>query len=214
MPTTISSRVGGGSAVANSEERIVQEARERQRQQGIGYAKANSPKSPFRGLTGNQQPEISVLSWLKNRNKCNQFVGDVLTKAGLGMPTFRMPDGTKHFMHAEALPNQRNYFERRNHPHEIVPGDLMVIDTPGVGENTAHVEIVTEFRDAGTQGVESMRLSTIGAIVEGVVERDRSQLLRGAAWENGDGDGGFFRKGSIKTFFLRPLAVLKNSSGL
>ena len=166
------------------------------------------------GLTGNTYPEHSRLGWLKNRNKCNQFVGDVLTLAGFAMPTFRMRDGSKHFMHAEALLDQPKFFKQVG--RDVAPGDLLVIDRPGRGENSAHVEIVTR---AGVAPDGALQLSTIAALATGVSERDRSSWLHGAKWiELGRAilprgphkrraeAVGYFQRGTVKAFFLRPFA--------
>ncbi len=174
-------------------------ARERKETHGTEYAKPNAPRSPMPELTSNKHPNRSILTWLRNRNKCNQFVGDVLTLAGLAMPTFRMRDGSKHFVNAEALPAQTDYFERRIRAADIAPGDLLVVDSPGRGENTAHVEIVSSV-----QVKEPVQLSTIGAIPTGVAETDRSTLLRDGSWS----DRGFLRRGATKSFFLRPRLAL------
>ena len=173
-------------------------ARERGRHMGPSYAKANAPTSPLPELTGNDRPGHSPLSWLKNRNKCNQFVGDVLTLAGFAMPTFRMRDGSKHFMHAEALLDQTRYFKRVG--REAAPGDLLIIDRPGRGENSAHVEIVTSVQ--ASQGTPT-QLSTIAALEAGVTERERTSWFRGAKWIEA---GGYFQLGAVKAFFLRPFA--------
>lgn len=177
-------------------EHTVAIARDRGRRLGAGYAKSAAPTSPMPELTGNSHPGRSLLGWLKNRNKCNQFVGDVLTLAGYAMPTFRMRDGSKHFMHAEALINQPHYFERVG--REVAPGDLLVIDRPGRGENSAHVEIVTgAHRSTDTP----TSLTTIGALNMGVTEQDRAPMLKGARWNK---KGGYFERGTLKAFFLRP----------
>ena len=207
-----------GSQHSSWGETIVSTARDRGRLQGASYARASAPTSPMVGLTDNVQPEHSRLGWLKHRNKCNQFVGDVLTLAGFAMPTFRMRDGSKHFMHAEALLDQPKFFKRVG--RDVTPGDLLVIDRPGRGENSAHVEIVTRA-EVAPDG--ALQLSTIAALADGVSERERSSWLRSARWipsggipsggipsggtnKRGDEAFGYFQRGAVKAFFLRPFA--------
>jgi len=99
------------------------------------------------------------------------------------MPTFTMPDGSRHYMHAAALPGQSDYFTPIRRRSEIAPGDLVVMRGPGRGENSAHVEVVVT--KVGVDG----RFMTIGAHPDGIEERTR--LLGNAAiveggWARGD----------------------------
>lgn len=161
-----------------------------------GYAYDNAPTSPYRNLSGNRNPGVSRPSWLKNNNKCNQFVGDALTQAGMRMPTFRMADGTEHYVNAERLPNYRNHFDRITDPNDIRPGDVFVNDYPGEGLSTAHTEVVSSFDPAtGT-------LRSIGAHGDGAYESDQSHLLDGATLNR---EGGYWEQPNGNRFYiLRP----------
>lgn len=173
--------------------RIVASARNIARTQGHRYARASYPVSPEPRITGNSVPGETPLRWLKGHNKCNQFVGDALFEAGFRMPLFRMPDGSSHFMHAAALPNQREFFALVTRNAEIEAGDLLVIRQPGTGGNSGHVEIITEVEHrTGT-------LKTLGAHPRGVEERRRVLSERAPvslAWS----------KGNDRWFVLRPHA--------
>ncbi|MFM1848580.1 MAG: hypothetical protein RL417_2054, partial [Pseudomonadota bacterium] len=125
----------GGAAIVSSAQAI---ARER----GTEYSRASSPASPEPRLTGNRVPGETRLRWLQGHNKCNQFVGDTLFAAGFKMPLFEMGDGSHHYMHAAALPGQRDFFAPQRRIAEVESGDLLVIRHPGRGENSGHVEII------------------------------------------------------------------------
>ena len=139
------------------------------REQGADFAFSAAPRSAFRELSGNQIPDLSRLEWLRNRYKCTQFVGEALIRAGFKMPTFRMNDGSVHFMNAELLPHQSQYFARITDLNAIQPGDLMIVDYAGRGENSAHAEIVL--------CAANQRLQTVGAHRDGAKIKDNSHLL-------------------------------------
>ena len=160
---------------------------------GSNYRYAGTPTSPHPELSGNLVPGKSRLRWLANRYKCNQFVGDALTDAGMEMPTFRMKDGSKHYMNAERLPAQTRHFSRIDHPAQLRKGDLLVVDYPKRGSNTAHVEIVTAVHDG--------QLVTVGAHRDGTYETDQSGLFQGATY---DPDTHCWKKGSDQIYLLRP----------
>lgn len=108
------------------------------------------------------------------------------------MPTFTMADGTEHYMNAENLPFQFDYFDRVISTDEIKKGDVIVVDYPGSGDSTAHTEIVS-----GTNP-----LRTTGAHYSCAYQRDWSTLLDGTSpnaaercWEKPDGN---------KIYVLRP----------
>ena len=138
---------------------------------GISYAKANVPTSPFPELSGNRVPEQSPIRWLRGVNKCNQLVGDVLTLEGFAMPTYTMKDGSKHYRMAEDFPKQPTFFDRLKSLDSLQEGDVLVIDYPGRGESTAHVEIVTGF------DLRSGVLMLTGARKDGARERDASNMI-------------------------------------
>lgn len=170
------------------------------------YAKASVPTSPYPNLSGNSSPGNTPLKWLKNLNKCNQFVGDVLTYAGFAMPTWRMHDGSEHYMHAEALPSRSEFFERVDLA-SAKPGDLVVLDWESKGENGAHVEIISAI------DIEKRELITIGAQAKGAKERNSSYILQNLqrlprlqGWRNVHNSKPF------DLFILRPIQKLKQSA--
>ena len=135
---------------------------ERIRLFGRQYAYDVAPRSPHPLLSGNRNPGVSRLNWLKQKNKCNQFVGDVLTDAGFKMPTYTMPNGSKHYVNAEALlkyPRELKVLSVRQAPR---PGDILLIDyLDKKGENGAHVEIVIDVKNT------SLQLHTAGSASSG-----------------------------------------------
>lgn len=162
---------------------------------GPGYAFDSAPTSPYKNLSGNRTPGVSRPSWLKDNNKCNQFVGDALTQAGMKMPTFRMQDGSEHYVNAERLPNYKNHFDRVTDANDIRPGDVFVNDYPATGESTAHTEVITSYDP--TNG----KLMTAGAHGDGAYEMDSSHLLNGATF---NAEGGHWEKNGNKFYVLRP----------
>jgi len=163
----------------------------------LGYAYDNAPTSPLKELSGNKKPGTTRPRWLKNNNKCNQFVGDALTQAGLEMPTFTMTDGSKHYVNAERLPNYKKHFDRITDPKQLKPGDVVVKDYPAVGESTAHTEVVTGSKPAdGT-------IKTTGAHGDGAYEKDWSDLLDGAKYD--PAKEGWKTPGGDMVYLLRPI---------
>jgi len=141
------------------------------------YAVDGAPTSPHPALSHNRRPDETRLEWLRGRNKCNQFVGDALAEAGWAMPTYRMPAGGQHYVTAEALPQQRRYFDRIAAAEQLRPGDVIVVDYPGRGANTAHAEIVTGHDPRrGT-------LQAAGAHADGAYQRDWSDLFDGTTYD-------------------------------
>ena len=175
---------------------IAATARELAQRQGFRYAKSQAPVSPFPELTGNRLPGVTAITWLRGRNKCNQFVGDVLYASGYGMPTFTMADGSKHFMNAEALPAQTAFFKPIGGFSNARPGDLVVFDRLNRrGENGAHVELITAI-DPLTR-----RLRLTGARPEGASEKDFSNLFASAAQ-----NPSAYQTSSERIIILRPVA--------
>ena len=174
---------------------VISAARRRAAREGDGYAWGNAPVSPLSGLTGNTLPGVSRPPWLRAQNKCNQFVGDVLHDAGFEMPTFRMPDRSLHYMHAEVLPRQRRFFESISALSAARAGDLLILDdTRRRGESTAHVEII--------ETLSPTQLVTMGAHRAGVRSTDRSALLpRLRLPPSGNG----WSSGSSRIYILRPI---------
>lgn len=177
---------------------VVDEARRLARLEGRTYALNAAPVSNDARLSGNRAPGVTTLEWLRGRNKCNQFVGEVLTRSGLAMPTWTMADGSLHFRHAEALPDASSHFVRRTRLADVRPGDLIVVDASATrGEDGAHVEIVSAIDSAGRM------LMTVGARADGARERDSSGWLKGLAPVSG---GGAFRGSGATYYFLRPVS--------
>ncbi len=132
-----------GELIAAAAERLV-------RERGWMYAKAAAPVSALASLSGNVRPGVTSISWLAGRNKCNQFAGDALTEAGFAMPTLVMPDGSRHYQAAEALPKEIRYFAPVCGFSQVRPGDLMVLDYGAAqGESGAHVEVVVALEAGG-----------------------------------------------------------------
>ncbi|MBM4279947.1 MAG: hypothetical protein FJ137_04085 [Deltaproteobacteria bacterium] len=161
----------------STSERIAKGAADRVAADGPNYAWDKAPTSPYRNLTSNRVPGESRPSWLKNNNKCNQFVGDALTAAGVKMPTFKMQDGSEHYMNAEKLPAQSKFFDRITDPQQIRPGDVFVLDYPGQGESTAHTEVITGFDKA------TGNMKTTGAHSDGAYEMDRGAWLKSFTYD-------------------------------
>jgi hypothetical protein len=141
-----------GPAKGRFADKIVSAALDRAARHGPSYGKPNVPVSPNPLLTGNRQPGVTKLGWLQDHWKCNQFVGDALTQAGVQAPLYKMPDGSYHYAPAEKWPSFTNLFDRVTDPSKMQVGDLVVRDYPGSGDATAHIEIVTSvspFRSTG-----------------------------------------------------------------
>lgn len=168
---------------------IARAATDRARNDRAGYAYTNAPTSPYPNLSGNRVPGQTRPSWLENNNKCNQFVGDALTQAGMRMPTYRMSNGTEHYVNAEKLPTFTKHFDRVTDPAQIRPGDVFVLDYPRTGESTAHTEVITGYDRATGE------MKTTGAHSDGAYEMNRGSWLNGFSydarnkrWEDGSGN--------------------------
>lgn len=181
-------------------EAIAKAATARAKADPEGYAYDNAPTSPLKDLSGNKKPGETRPRWLKNNNKCNQFVGDALTQAGMEMPTFTMKDGTKHYVNAERLPNYNKHFDLITDPKELKPGDVVVRDYPRTGESTAHTEVVT-----GTDA-KTGTIKTTGAHGDGAYEKDWSDLLDDATFD--PAKQGWKDSGGNMVYLLRPTKKL------
>ena len=164
-----------------------------------GYAFDAAPTSSLKNLSGNKKPGQSRPGWLKENNKCNIFVGEALTQAGIRMPTFTMSNGTEHYKNAERLPFDTKHFDRVTDFKDVKPGDVFVYDYPSVGESTAHTEVITSSDGKGG-------LTASGAHSDGAYDRDVSHLWDGAkydsmerCWTKSNGD---------KIYLLRPTQKL------
>lgn len=176
--TALVNAAGGTVPVAGPREgrfaqQIVDAAADRVAKQGPNYAYDKAPTSPLTMLSGNKRPGVSQPSWLANNNKCNQFVGDTLTQAGVKAPTWPMRDGTLHYASAEKWPTFTNLFDRISDPSQIKPGDVIVKDYPGSGESTAHIEVIS-----GTSP-----FASIGAHHDGAYAQNTNDWLKDAVWD-------------------------------
>ena len=133
-------------------EQIVSAALDRAARHGPSYGKPNYPVSPHPLLTSNREPGVTRLTWLKDHWKCNQFVGDALTQAGVQTPLYKMQDGSYHYAPAEKWPSFTHLFDRVTDPAKMQVGDIVVRDYPGSGDATAHIEIVTSLQPFKTTG--------------------------------------------------------------
>jgi hypothetical protein len=148
---------------------IARAAADRVAADGPRYAYDQAPTSPLPGLSGNTTPGVTRPAWLEQRNKCNQFVGDALTKAGVKAPTVTMVDGSLHYARAETWPARTDLFNRVTSESDIKVGDIIMRDdTSGTGEGSAHIEVIT--------GLNPMK--TTGAHDNGAYERQGNWLAR------------------------------------
>lgn len=177
-PTTgLSPAAPSGVAAPSLGWSIAMAALSRAEHLGADYAVDGAPTSPHAALSHNRRPDETRLEWLRGRYKCNQFVGDALAEAGWAMPTYRMPGGGQHYVNAEALPQHRGHFGRITDSTQLRPGDVVVVDYPGRGANSAHAEVVTDVDPR--RGI----LHTVGAHADGAYPRDWSELLDGATYD-------------------------------
>ena len=173
---------------------VANAAQSRASSQGSNYAKINAPTSPLEGLTGNTEPGRTKINWLKNRNKCNQFVGDSLVQAGYKVPTHQMRDGSLHYKEIEQFPHENNYFTKVTNFCDIKPGQIIVIDHPTSGESTAHGEIIHNVNhQTGT-------ILSFGAHADGAYKK-RIDVLKHA---NFDGILGCWKLGMDNIYVLEP----------
>lgn len=175
--------------------KILSAAADRAATQGQSYGYDNVPTSPLKGLSGNKSPGVSKPSWLKDNWKCNQFVGDSLTQAGVKAPTWQMADGTLHYASAEKWPSFTNLFERITDPSQMKPGDIVVRDYPSTGDATAHVEIVTSVEP----------FKSIGAHRDAAYESEGPNWAEGGTYNPAKRN---FQVGGNEVYILRPKAPL------
>lgn len=182
------------SSVANSFTNVIDT---RLRYYASDYARASAPRSPHPLLTGNSSPNTSRLSWLRDRAKCNQFVGDILTDAGYAMPLYRMRDGSSHYVNAEALPKFRQHFAPVHSLNQLRAGDLIVEDNLShQGENGAHVEVV--------RAIDSTQFESAGAHHNGANTSVRPLNSLGEY----EPESGSFLRAGVRTWLLRPQQLL------
>jgi hypothetical protein len=176
-------------------DRIAAAALDRATRLGSSYSLSSAPVSPYGNLSGNYAPESTPLVWLKNRSKCNQFVGDVLTEAGFEMPTIKLADGAEHYALAEDLPRRTDCFLRLDDLSAVQAGDVLVIDYARSGPDGGHVEVVTY----ASRGV----FETAGAHDDGAYIKDNSKLFKSLRYNRA---GGYFQAANNRVFLLRPRA--------
>jgi hypothetical protein len=111
------------------------------------------------------------------------------------MPTYRMENGTEHYMNAERLPAQTKFFDRITDPQQIRPGDVFVLDYPATGESTAHTEVITGYDK------ETGQMKTTGAHGNGAYEVDRGDWLKNFTY---DPARKCWTNGSDNLYILRP----------
>lgn len=175
--------------------KILDAAADRAAKQGTNYGYDNVPTSPLKNLSGNKTPGVSQPSWLKNNWKCNQFVGDALTQAGVKAPTWQMADGSVHYASAEKWPSFTNLFDRITDPSQMKPGDIVVRDYPGSGDATAHVEIVTSVEP----------FKSIGAHRDAAYEQAGTNWVEGGTYNAARRN---FQVGGNEVYILRPKQAL------
>lgn len=176
-------------------QQILDAAKDRVAKEGPNYAVSEAPTSPLAMLSGNRRPGETRPSWLKNNNKCNQFVGDALTQAGVKAPTWAMRDGSLHYASAEKWPTFSNLFDRITDPSQMRPGDVIVKDYPSTGESTAHVEIIT-----GTSP-----FSSVGAHGDGAYGQNTNDWLAGGTY---NATKRAFEVNGNDVYILRPKVAL------
>jgi hypothetical protein len=175
--------------------KILEAAADRAARQGTNYGYDNVPTSPLKNLSGNRNPGVTQPSWLKNNWKCNQFVGDALTQAGVKAPTWAMTDGSVHYASAEKWPSFTNLFDRITDPSQMRPGDIVVRDYPGSGDATAHVEIVTSVEP----------FKSIGAHRDAAYEQAGPSWVEGGTYNPAKRN---FQVGGNEVYILRPKTAL------
>ncbi len=188
-----------GGVIPSSEgkfaSQILDAAHDRAAKQRENYGYDNAPTSPLKNLSGNRNPGVSQPGWLKNNWKCNQFVGDALTQAGVKAPTWAMADGTVHYMSAERWPGATDLFDRITDPSQMRPNDIVVRDYPGSGDATAHIEIVTSVEP----------FKSVGAHRDGAYELETPSWVEGGTYNP---QRRSFEVGGNEVFILRPKKAL------
>jgi len=175
-------------------DKVVAAGMDRAAKHGPTYAKDQAPVSPNPQLTANRKPGTTVLTWLKNHWKCNQFVGDALTQAGVQAPLNKMRDGSFHYAPAEKWPTYHNLFERITDPAKMQVGDVLIRDYPSSGDATAHVEIVTSVSP----------FKSVGAHMDGAYEVEGASWLEGGTYNPAKKA---FDVGGNTVYVLRPKAA-------
>lgn len=174
--------------------KILDAAADRAAKQGVNYGYDNAPTSPLKNLSGNRNPGVTQPSWLKDNWKCNQFVGDSLTQAGVKAPTWAMQDGSVHYASAEKWPSFTNLFDRITDPSQMKPGDIVVRDYPGSGDATAHIEIVTSVEP----------FKSIGAHRDAAYEQESENWVAGGTYNPAKRN---FEVNGNEVYILRPKAA-------
>jgi hypothetical protein len=172
-------------------DKIVSAGLDRAARHGPLYGFQQAPVSPNPQLTGNRAPGTTVLGWLKDNWKCNQFVGDALTQAGVKAPLFKMADGSFHYAPAEKWPGFTNLFDRITDASKMQVGDVLIKDYPSTGDATAHVEIVTSVNP----------FKSVGAHWDGAYQKEGASWLDGGTY---NASKRAFDVGGDTVYILRP----------
>jgi len=167
---------GLAESIADPRERIVAIARSSQADPRLdeGY-KGSERMVSHNTMHGGKRDGDLIQTRFEDTYKCNLFVGDVLWRAGLQVPSHsNQEQGWTHIGSAESW-GKSNLFKTVS-VDDLQPGDVMFVDDPNIrGSGGAHLEIVT--------GVTSDGIVTIGSRwgENGIFEdTDRSNLMRDA----------------------------------
>jgi hypothetical protein len=87
-----------------------------------------------------------ITTRFENTYKCNLFVGDVLWRSGLKIPTLsNEAAGWTHIQYAESW--ARSPLFKTVPKEDLKPGDVLLVDYPETGSGGGHLEIVTEVKN-------------------------------------------------------------------
>jgi hypothetical protein len=163
---------------------------------------AASGKSPW-SLTGTATCRSSEITSPRYAGagvwKCNVFVGEAFSRAGLSFPL----SSVGHYATANSLASRPDSFQRVANLNHVRPGDLVSINRRG---DSGHVEIVTDVKRDAAGHVQ--KITTLGAHEQGLAEGTTTaeSLVQVASKANGQiGSRGVTIDG--ETFHvLRPMA--------
>ncbi len=131
-------------SIVDARERIVAVARASQMDPRLaeGYRGSERMMSHNTIHGGTRHGDL-IQTRFENTYKCNLFVGDVLWRSGLKIPTHTNEEaGWTHIQYAENWAKSPLF---KTIPKEdIKPGDVLLVDYPESGSGGGHLEIVTE----------------------------------------------------------------------
>ena len=163
---------------------------------------AATGKSPWSlaGTVTCRNPEITSPRYGDGVWKCNVFVGEAFSRAGLHFPL----SSVGHYASANSLATQRASFQSVANLSDVRPGDLVSINRRG---ESGHVEIVTDVARQADGQVRT--ITTLGAHEQGLAEgtTTAASLVHVASRAGGQiGSAGVSIEG--ETFHvLRPMAA-------